>query len=719
MQPWYETRDTIYWYDQYALNGHANAFATYDPDRVAHELLHTGAGIFALYAANQYGIAYYPSRHWPQHPGLNGRDYPGELTERLRRHDKRIVLYANWLDSKHPEWQFVPSRGPAPTYDFPLASWADPAHPNGRVRDLPGGGWLLPCVASPHRTQVLNVLAEIAERYSPDAVHLDMVTFNDICVCDYCRPELEAICGTDDLRPGTLARHWDAILRRQNGAIASLMSEAAEVVRRRGAIFAPNSFAAPIEEAVRGNGEAWLESLDVAISECFEAFLAPLTDLNTTSLFARWHRAIGKPSWILRTGHPMYYAHWPISKAQWEVSAAACKANGVAVFGPCGVGARPDTTSARSLLDHARHGLEFFMQDADLADAAAPVSRVALGWSWRTRRTAPPGPDAKAWAEEFVGWGRFLIEEHVPFDVIVTDDLKEDSLSRYDLVILPGLADAGPQAFERVREYVDSGGTVVAIGPTSLADVLGVEEHDAVYGPFAIRLDDDAAPVSTRFFRVTSRGEVLEPRIEVDASASVTGADDPLPVGPGEWPALCAHGLGRGRCFYVAFEVGRYFESHGDWHIREWMLSLLGRALPERNPVVRAPRSVEVTLWRREAAGQLIIHLANRTVTWSLPSHRRQPVEIVPVRDVELELELETVDAGLQISARNGEISWEIRGAHLHVRLHELRAYAALVIEDGLAEARRHSEIGVVRAGRPTGEPALVERESSSTIDSR
>jgi hypothetical protein len=691
MQPWYNTRNAIYWYDQYALNEHESSFARYDPDRITGELVDTGAGVIALYASNQYGITYYPSRHWPQHPGLGGRDYPGELAERLRRHGRRIVMYANWLDSKHPEWQFVPARGPAPKYDFPLVSWADPDRPDWQVRDLAGGGWLLPCIFSPHRTRILHIMREIAERYAPDGLHLDMVTFPDICVCDICRPELERICDTDELTSATIARHWKAVLDRQNGGISALMAEVAGICRDHGAISTPNFFAVPIEEAVRGNERSWLGSLDVAVSECFEAFRAPLTDLNTTSLIARWHRAIGKPSWILRTGHPMYYSHWPISKTQWEISAAACKANGVAVFGPCGVGARPDTTSARSLLEHARHGLEFFLQDSDLADSAFPDSQVALGWSWRTRRAAAPGQDAKAWAAEFAGWSRLLIEEHVPFDVLVIDGAEASSLDRYELIILPGLTNISSDDRDRLRDYVRNGGCILATGPTSLpgeasgqgdfalADVLGANCVGSVTGPFAVDVAGDAGPVAGRFYRVESRGTVLSRRIEVDSSSNVRDSDDPLPVGPGRWPTLCGHAYGRGRSVYAAFEVGRYFEEHGDWHVRDWMTAALEHALPERHLVVRAPRTVEATVWRTTTSDRLIVHLANRTVAYSLPTHRRQPLEIVPVHDVEIEIEAPGDEPA--VSARQAQISWDVRDRKLLVRVRELGAYAAVVVD--------------------------------------
>ena len=105
---WIDKRGRIYFYDQYALNEQAAAFAKYDPDRITAELLATGADIIVVYAANQFSIAYYPSKVWPQHPNLKGRDYVGDLFSRLRKHGKKVAAYINWLESRHADWNTIP-----------------------------------------------------------------------------------------------------------------------------------------------------------------------------------------------------------------------------------------------------------------------------------------------------------------------------------------------------------------------------------------------------------------------------------------------------------------------------------------------------------------------------------------------------------------------------------------------------------------------------------
>ena len=702
---WYRIRSTIYWLDQYALNEQASAFARYDPDRIVAEVVSTGADIVAVYATNQFGIAYYPSRLIPHHPGLAGRDYVGDLLSRFRAEGMRVVLYTNWLDSKHPEWQFIPASGATPAMDHPAASWASSDDPGGVARVLTDGQWLLPCVFSPHGNLVLDMVEEFVERYTPDGAHLDMVMFRDVCVCGHCRPDVERICGTDRIDSAALSENWTALVARQSDGIAKLMAQFARICRRHGAISVPNYFAPTIEPAVRGNGSGWLDAVDAAVSECFDAFLAPLTDLNTPSLLARWHEAVGKPSWILRTGHPMYYAHWPISRAQWEVAAAACIANNVQVFGPCGIGARSDTTNASSLLDHARHGLAFFAADSDLAESSVSDARVAIAWSWATRAAAPPDEGAPQWAAALVGWSRFLIEEHIPFDLVIIDNVTSDELSRYGLLILPCLNRVGAEACSAIAAYVESGGALLSDGPTSFDDplpdsarrgefalspVFGVSRAAERDGPFAVALDDDLAPMSGRFHCVHAPGAQCVSRFDVDPDATVHRELDPPPGVESEWPASCTNEYGLGRSVFIAFDAGAQFEQHDTWHLRQWLRARVDAVLPHQPVRVTAPRTVEVTVRRTSDRRRLVIHLANRTVAWSLPTHRRQPDEIVVVCGVRVEIDQPFPDPMVTIRRADADIAMD--GTTVTVALHRLEAYAAIVIDDSRVPIGRVDE---------------------------
>jgi hypothetical protein len=110
-------------------------------------------------------------------------------------------------------------------------------------------------------------------------------------------------------------------------------------------------------------------------------------------------------------------------------------------------------------------------------------------------------------------------------------------------------------------------------------------------------------------------------RIEVDPAGSVGGCQDPLPVGEPTWPVFTVNA---GSAGYVSFDIGRFYGEHGDAHIGALMAEVIDSLLPGRQIEVKAPASVEVTVWEQSSPRRTIIHLANRTVQWSLPTNERR-----------------------------------------------------------------------------------------------
>jgi len=694
MNDWLTQRGRIYWYDQYALNESDTAFAAYDPDRIVDEICATGADIVAIYAANQFAVAYYPSDVWPMHPRLAGRDYFGELATRFRARGKKIIAYINWLDSKHPEWNLVPLAGDEDNLQGarPLVSWADPDKPDGAVQDLPGGRWQLPCYNSPRRDGVISVAREILDRYQPDMFHLDMVSNSDVCLCPYCIDKLAEICGTREITREVVHENWIEFIDWRRESAGSLMRDVARVVRESGALVASNVFSPLSHMAITGMDLGWMDDVDVFLSECFDAFNAPGSDLNATSVNVRLQHACSKPSWILRTSTPLHYGHFPITKAQWKIYAAASKTNGAHVFGPCGVGARPDTTSAKTLLDNVRTGLDFFMDDADLADGARSAARVGLVFSWATRRYRSPGAD-RAWVEDFNGWARMLIESHVPFDIVSVEHTEgAPNLERYDLLILPGLTHLDQHFCTEVGKYVKGGGKIIMTGETSLYDENGSPRQDFALGevagialrgrretPFAIENEPDPEPAEGVLVEVDGDGLVVEWTLKVDPAGSVLSGKDPMALDERGTAFVVENDFGDGMCLYVAFAVGQYYDIHGDAHIYERMRRWVDKMLAERSLRVNAPLTVEVTSWEQPQHARTIIHLANRTVAWSIATNRRQIREVVSVDGVMIELKIDREDP--TVTCRHAKAEWEIIDGLLRARISGIKEYAALVVE--------------------------------------
>jgi hypothetical protein len=644
----------------------------------------TGADIIVVYAANQFSIAYYPSQIWPQHPNLRGRDYVGDLVSRLKARGKKVVTYINWLESRHPEWNTIPlgTENDPDHEEMPLASWADAGNPDKRVQRVPGGRWRYPCINSPRRRQVVAVAREIVERYKPDGFHLDMFHANGaLCVCQYCRPELERICGTKEITQKAVADHWREFIDWKCQRSSSLIAELTAMLHEHGVIACHNAGVPLHMPSIYGVGEEWMPHLDVYVSEIF-------SNLNVASTTVRLQRALGLPSWELLTSASPGYAHLSVPEAWWRMSAATCKANGGEVLGPCGVGAYPDTTSSKRLLDNVKSGLDFFMQDADLAEDAVSMARIGLVFSWATRKYFKEG--AMNWCGEIGGWSHLLIGEHLPFDFVVAEKVASAAdLSRYDLVILPNTANTSEAFCSAVAEYVRNGGRVLAVGETSLfdekgykqpdlamKDLLGVSVKGSFEGNFAFERPGEPEPATGIFQQVVASGKVLARQFAVDPAGSVAGARDPFPTKPTEWPVLVRNTYGKGQSVYVAFDVGRMHGNHNLPHIASFMAEIIDSILPYRHIIVKAPRSIEVTIFGQQAARRITIHLADRTQS---AADMTQITEIVPVHNIEVELEAPFPNP--KVTCRGSQVTSTLDGDRLRINVSRVDSYAAIVIE--------------------------------------
>ncbi|MDZ4859788.1 MAG: beta-galactosidase trimerization domain-containing protein, partial [Candidatus Hydrogenedentes bacterium] len=425
----------------------------------------------------------------------------------------------------------------------------------------------------------------------------------------------------------------------------------------------------------------WLPSLDLYVSEIFY-------NLHQSDLTMRWHRAIGKPSCELLTSTSPDHVHLSVPPTAWQVSAASAKANGCNVLGPCGVGAYPDTTSSKRLLETVRKGLDFYMEDSDLHDGATPMAKVALVFSWATRKYFREG--RMDWSQELDGWSRVLIEEHIPFELVVAENVySAGDLARYELVILPNIAHMSDDFCDVLDEYTSAGGHVLATGETSLGDergfgrddfalgdLFGIVRKGTIEGPFAMEGASEPEPANGVFQQVSASGEVLARHVATDPAGSVAGGLDPFPLKPTQWPLAVTQAAGAGQVLYVAFGLGRYYASHNLIHARNRMTQFIDRLLPKRQLVVKAPRCLEVTVWRQEMPERTIVHLANRTpLAHDLPRIH----EITPLRDIELEFEVPYSSS--RVTGRGAEVTWRVDHGKMRVHIDSLDIYAALVIE--------------------------------------
>lgn len=287
-------------------------------------------------------------------------------------------------------------------------------------------------------------------------------------------------------------------------------------------------------------------------------------------------------------------------------------------------------TGRRFLQWHALHNAHFMNR--------RPVAEIALLLPQRTQ-TFYANPGEGDAGEHVQGWYAALLEGRQFFSFVHEDDLSEETLKSFRLLILPNAAWLSDGQCRRIEAFAARGGAVIADFESSLYDERGRPRGDfGLSRLFGIRKTGDRAGVrgfyNSFYARIEQPGhEILrgfgdtrwlagaEWRVAVRAeTAPVLTVVPPYPAYPTEAvftetprteeAALALREEGGARCAYFAGDVGRtYWRSFHPDPLR-LMLNTVGWALRGRRAVqVDGEGLLELFAWETEAG--FALHLLN------------------------------------------------------------------------------------------------------------
>ncbi len=106
----------------------------------------------------------------------------------------------------------------------------------------------------------------------------------------------------------------------------------------------------------------------------------------------------------------------------------------------------------------------FYVDAKPLADVALHVSTPTINWYYPNRVTQ----GGSELPQNLTGLAQALVELHVPFNVVLDEDLTAEH--GYRVLVLPNSACMSDQDVEAVRRFVANGGGLIATAETSLYD---------------------------------------------------------------------------------------------------------------------------------------------------------------------------------------------------------------------------------------------------------
>jgi hypothetical protein len=237
--------------------------------------------------------------------------------------------------------------------------------------------------------------------------------------------------------------------------------------------------------------------------------------------------------------------------------------------------------------------------------------------------------------DEYRGWFRFLVENHVLFDVIRLDAAVDADWRGYGTVIVPGVDAMSDALAEKLDRFAEDGGALVVTGQSGFRDAtfdprpvpalksLGFEEvltirEDMRSSYFKFddktgftRFDDTDLVYMNSFYVYARYADAAERRMKLVP---------PHNFGPPErcyyelvvdHPGFVVHPFGEGRVIYVPWLPGALFHRQGHLNTA-WFCADLLEGFADVRPVGgNLSSQVEVTLLEKDDGSYSMLHLVN------------------------------------------------------------------------------------------------------------
>jgi len=585
-------------------------------------------------------VAYYPTEVPYHHRSefLGSRDLFGELTTAAQATGIRVVArmdcnYAYEPAAKaHPEWF--------------------ERYENGALRPHGESTWLFKtCMFSPYFSeQMPAIYREINHRYRVDGFFTNGWPGTGpltVCYCDACRDVYRTQVGgippqeTDATNP-LYRKYYEAFMDRVveiwkqwEGIAREASSEAVYVGNLGGGIRTVKDmwrigrtagwFNAD-HQGRSGNTPIWDCSLQGRVAA---AIMKGGTTTNVTGAYANT-----QPLWRHTAKSPAEIAMW----------LAQTTASGMVPWFHW-LGGHPEDTRWREagrgffrwLADNEPH----FRNRRSIADVAVlyPQRTIAFYRSG-TSPDSWTGADRARTSEYLQGIYYALLESRVLTDFVAEDDLGEETLRRYRVLILPNAAYLSERHVQQIREFASRGGSVLATFETSLYDEWGNRRDQfALADLFGVKATGRALPAQDNsYMRIEGAHPVVDgfggtallpgaaERVPIradDAGALVLGVVPGYPSFPPEMvfprqsntsePAAMFRQQGHTRVAYFGGDIDRTF-----WRSTNTDLSrLLGNTVRwlrgDEQPLVTINGDGVVEAFAWETDPGIALHLVNYT----------------------------------------------------------------------------------------------------------
>ena len=613
-----------------------------------------------VFAKCHHGLCYYPTKVGTMHPHLDF-DLTGAMVEAAHEIGVRAPIYitAGWSHADaiaHPEWRAVSKDG-----KFMTVRGLD----DSKAPDQPKshGSWHTLCLndGGEYADHIYALTEEICRRYeSIDGLFFDICIVNDVCYCESCKKGMGEM--GMDWRQDSSAKEYFTIKRR------AFMERCTDILRKyhpKGTIFFNSGGADPYKTPYHPfQSHFEMEDLPTAWG-----------GYDKLPVRAKFFANSGKP-YLGMTGK--FHLSWgefggfkTKEALKYEVATMALYGAGASI----GDHMHPDGEMEMETYKNIGYAYDYLKKISPFCYGGEPVVNLGIYCSGLSKVNA--------------GLSNILLQNQMDFGIVANN-----RFSDFDTVIIPEEAVLDEEALAALRDYLDKGGKLLAVGDSLVRDgaflldmgltYVGSAEYDCDY--IKSRDADERVPDAPMLcnmpgHRTESRGaevfaEFLTPYFSRTYGHFCGHKNTPHNKDSKRYPAIAKYK----NVVYLSHPLASEYNQYGSLFHREYFLKAL-RLIYEGGAfkVSGIGSQGRVTM----------IHQPDRTrycmnMTYAIPVKRGEAEiieDIMPVYNVKVALTVPKSIKRVYNGVTNEELPFERRGNQISFILPELLCHASVVAE--------------------------------------
>ncbi len=605
----------------------------FDPREYVRLVKKAGVEAAMVYACCHNGNCYYPTRVGHMHRNLNGRDIYGETVALLIEEGITPVayytsVYHNHSAKTHPAWRMQDAHGRQHEDRY---WWSCPNNPEYTAFT---------------KAQISEVIT-----YPVEGIFIDMTFWPVVCCCPNCREKVLSQTGKDiPERLDWNDPDWIDFQRFRERSMVEFCQELAGAIKAQREITVTFQNSPIIFGWALGQTPGIADACDYTSGDFYGGKYQHVLGAKILSAASKY-----PPFEYMTSRSVNLNDHTSLkSEAELRCEAATTLASGGAYFFIDAI--NPDGTLNEAVYERLGRVSRSLAPFAGALKQHQPALRAETGLYFSMASFIDPAFNGKSLVDlaysfdytftpaytEMLGASMILTRAHRPFKAVRDG---EGDLGRLRTLVINNAQVMSEAEVEKVREFVRSGGTLVATGLTSLkrpdgsgsgdfalADVFGVSfcgkmsrrvNYLVVGGEQKEVLCNQPAPL-VRLNGARPLAGLSEPLFDPDAKNYTSIHSNPPGRDTG-CPGMTLHEFGKGRCIYIAPAV---MALQQDSH-QTFVEAILREFAPAPEVAeTNMPVAVEITLL--EGQKSVLVGLVNYQK--ELPN--------VPVHDLRVKLRL-------------------------------------------------------------------------------